>query len=116
MPSFAANPPECHCLKLTNETRLALLRHIATKKASALKAFITGIVCVIMVGFGWLSDPLTAADQTGTLSRLVAWSCLAAAAIALIVAIYFTCRALIIREPQKESDLGFEGDDRSERP
>jgi hypothetical protein len=64
-----------------------------------------------MVGFGWLSDPLTAADQTGALSRLLAWSCLAAAAIALIVAIYFTFRALAVREPQKESDLEFEGDD-----
>ncbi len=69
----------------------------------------------MMVGFGWLSDPLTAADQTGALSRLLAWSCLAAAAIALIVAIYFTFRGLIIREPQKESDLEFEGDDIGER-
>jgi hypothetical protein len=40
-----------------------------------------------MVGFGWLSDPLTAAGETGALSRLLAWSSLAAAAIALIVAI-----------------------------
>jgi hypothetical protein len=63
-----------------------------------------------MVGFGWLSDPLTAADQTGALSRLLAWSCLAAAAFALIVAIYFTFRALTIREPQRESDLESEGD------
>jgi hypothetical protein len=63
---------------------------------------------------GWLSDPLTAADQTGALSRLFAWSCLAAAAIALIVAIYFTFRALTIREPQKESDLEFEKDDLTE--
>ena len=55
---------------------------MATKKASALKAFITGIVCVVMVGLGWLSDPLTANDQTAVLSRLLAWSCLAAAAIA----------------------------------
>jgi hypothetical protein len=83
---------------------------MATKKASALKAFITGIVCVIMIGFGSLSDPFTAADQTGALSRLLAWFCLASAAIALIVAIYFTFRALTIREPQKESDLEFEGD------
>jgi len=88
----------------------ALLTIMAKKKASALKAFLTGIVCVVMVGFSWLSDP-TAADQTGALSRLLAWSCLAAAAIALIVAIYFTFRALTIREPQKESDLEFEGDD-----
>jgi hypothetical protein len=89
---------------------------MATNKASALKAFITGIVCVIMVGFGWLSDPLTAGDQTGALSRLLAWSCLAAAAIAVIVAIYFTFRALTIREPPKESDLEFEGDDSDQRP
>jgi hypothetical protein len=89
---------------------------MATKKASALKAFITGIVCVMMIGFGWLSDPFTAADQTGALSRLLAWFCLAASAIALIVAIYFTCRALTIREPQKESDLEFEGDDSGESP
>jgi hypothetical protein len=83
---------------------------MATKKASALKAFITGIVCVIVVGFGWLSDPLAAADQTGDLSRLLAWSCVAAAALALIVAIYFTCQALTIRERQKDSDLESEGD------
>jgi hypothetical protein len=44
----------------------ALLTIMATKKASALKAFLTGIVCVVMVGFSWLSDP-TAADQTGDL-------------------------------------------------
>jgi hypothetical protein len=31
---------------------------MATKKASAVRAFITGIVCVVMIGFGWLSDPL----------------------------------------------------------
>jgi formate/nitrite transporter FocA (FNT family) len=37
--------------------RPALLTIMATKKASALKAFITGIVCVVMVGLGWLSDP-----------------------------------------------------------
>ena len=89
---------------------------MATKKASALKAFITGIVCVIMVGLGWLSDPLTANDRTAALSTLLAWSCLAAAAIALIVAIYFTIRALTIREPQKESDLEFEEDGSGERP
>jgi formate/nitrite transporter FocA (FNT family) len=87
---------------------------MATKKASFLKAFITGIVCVIMVGFGWLSDPLTASGATGTLSRLLAWSCLAAALIALLVAIYFTFRALATREPQKESDLEFEAEDSSE--
>jgi hypothetical protein len=69
-----------------------------------------------MIGFGWLSDPLTAADQTGALSRLLAWSCLAATAIASIVAIYFTFRALTIREPQKESGLEFEGDDSGESP
>jgi len=62
---------------------------MATKKASALRAFITGIVCVILVGFGWLSDPLTAADQTGVLSRLLAWCSVAAAAVALMVAIYY---------------------------
>jgi hypothetical protein len=83
---------------------------MATKKASALRAFITGIVCVVMVGFGWLSDPLTANDRTGALSRLLAWFRLAAAAIALIVAIYFTIRAFTIREPPKESDLESEGD------
>jgi hypothetical protein len=97
-----------------NKTRLLTL--MATKKASALKAFITGIVCVIMIGLGWLSDPLTANDQTGALSRLLAWFCLAAAAIALIVAIYFTIRALAIREPPKESDLESEGDDSGESP
>ena len=74
---------------------------MAPNKAFALKAFITGIVCVAMIGFGWLSDPLTANDQTAALSRLLAWCCLAAAAIALIVAIYFTCRAFTLREPQK---------------
>ena len=83
---------------------------MATKKASALKAFITGIVCFIMIGLGWLSDPLTAVDQTDVLSRFLAWSCLAASTIALIVAIYFTWRALTIREPQKESDLESAGD------
>ena len=89
---------------------------MATKKASALKAFITGIVCVVMVGLGWLSDPLTANDQTAVLSRLLAWFCLAAAAIALIVAIYFTLRALTVREPPKDSDLEFEGDESGESP
>jgi len=83
---------------------------MATKKASALKAFITGIVCVIMIGLGWLSDPLTANGEAGLLSRLLAWSCLAAAAVSLIVAIYFTFRALTIREPERESDLESEGD------
>jgi hypothetical protein len=101
-----------HCLKLDegNETR-GPLTIMPTKKSSAPKAFIAVIVCVIMAGFGWLSDPLAAADQTGALSRLLAWSTLAAAAIALIVAIYVTCRALTIREPQKDSDLEFEEDD-----
>lgn len=69
-----------------------------------------------MVGFGWLSDPLIANDQTGVLSRLLAWFCLAAAAVALIVAIYFTVRALTIREPKKEADSEFEGDDSGESP
>jgi hypothetical protein len=91
----------------------ALLTIMAKKKASALKAFLTGIVCVVMVGFSWLSDP-TSTDQTGAVSRLLFWSCLAAAAIALIVAIYFTFRALTIREPQKESDLEFEEGDFTE--
>src|ERR1700693_2036787 len=96
--------------------RLEALRTIVAKnKASALKAFLTGIVCVVMVGFSWLSDP-TAADQTGVPSRLLAWSCLAAAAIALIVAIHFTFQALTIREPQKESDLEFDGGDLTEGP
>jgi hypothetical protein len=89
---------------------------MAPKKAFALKAFITGIVCIIMTGFGWLSDPLSAGDRTDALSRLLAWSSLAAAAIALIVAIYFTCRALTIREPQKESDLQSEGDASDQHP
>jgi hypothetical protein len=83
---------------------------MATKNASAVKGFTAGIVCVIMVGFGWLSDPLVAVDQTAAISILLAWSSLAAAAIALIAAIYFTCRALSVREPQKESDLESEGD------
>jgi hypothetical protein len=81
---------------------------MSTKKASAPKAFIAIIVCVIMVGFGWLADPFAAFYQTGALSKLLAWSCLAAAAIALIVAIYFTFRALTIREPLKDSDSEFE--------
>jgi hypothetical protein len=75
-----------------------------TKKASVLRAFITGIICVVMVGLGWLSDPLIANGHAGFLSTLVAWFCLAAAAIALFVAIYFTLRALTIREPLKDSD------------
>ena len=89
---------------------------MATKKASALKAFITGIICVILVGFGWLSDPLIANDQTGVLSRILACFCLGAAAVALVVAIYFTCRALTVRVPQKESDLEPEGNDSREGP
>jgi heme/copper-type cytochrome/quinol oxidase subunit 2 len=89
---------------------------MATKKASALKAFITGIVCIIMIGLGWLSDPLTAADQTSAISRILAWCSLAAAAISLIVAIYFTFRALAIREPQKDSDLEPEPNDRDNNP
>jgi hypothetical protein len=77
---------------------------MTTRKASVLRALITGIVCVVMVGLGWLSDPTIANGQTGLLSTLLAWSCLAAAAIALVVAIYFTFRALTIREPLKDSD------------
>jgi hypothetical protein len=92
--------------------REALLNIIAKKKAPALKAFITGIVCVVMVGFGWLSDP----SPQPTRLALLAWFFLAAAAIALIMAIYFTFRALTIREPQTESDLEFEGDDSSGSP
>jgi sulfite exporter TauE/SafE len=80
---------------------------MAAKKAS----FITGIVCVIMLGLGWLSDPLTAAGATGALAKLLAWSCLAAGGIALIAAIYFTFKSLATREPPKESDFEFEGDD-----
>jgi|SRR5690348_4059883 hypothetical protein len=89
---------------------------MATKNASAPRAFFAVIVCVIMVGLGWLSDPFAAFDQTAALSRLLAWSSLAAGVIALIAAIYFTCRALTIREPQKESDLESEGDGRGEIP
>jgi hypothetical protein len=89
---------------------------MTTKKASVLRAFITGIVCVVMVGLGWLSDPLIANGEAGLLSRLLAWSCLAAAAIALIVAIYFTFRALTIREPQKESDFDSEEDGTDQHP
>ena len=89
---------------------------MATKKASALRAFITGIVCVVMIGLGWLSDPLIANGQTGFLSRLLAWFCLAAAAVALIVAIYFTVRALTIREPERESDLESEGGGSDQHP
>lgn len=88
---------------------------MATKNASAVKGFTAGIVCLIMVGFGWLSDPLIAVDQTAAISILLAWSSLAAATIALIAAIYFTCRTLCVREPKKESELEseleFEGDD-----
>jgi hypothetical protein len=89
---------------------------MTTKKASALQAFITGIVCVILIGLGWLSDPLIANDQSGALSKLLAWFCLAAAAIAVIVAIYFTCRALTIREPRKEFDLESAGDGSDQHP
>jgi anaerobic C4-dicarboxylate transporter len=104
-----------YCLTLTtNETRSLTL--MATKKGSVLKAFITAVVCVIMIGLGWLSDPLTANDQTAVLSRLLAWFCVAAAAIAFIVAIYFTIRAFTIREPPKESDLESEGDGINENP
>jgi hypothetical protein len=89
---------------------------MATKKASALKAFITGIVCIVMIGLGWLSDPLIANDEPGLLSILFAWCCLAGAAIALIVAIYFTIRAFTIREPPKELDFDSEGDGSDEHP
>jgi hypothetical protein len=89
---------------------------MATKKASALKAFITGIVCIIMIGLGWLSDALIANGQTGGISKLLAWLSLAAAAVALLVAICFTFRALAIREPQKESDLEFEEESNGENP
>jgi RimJ/RimL family protein N-acetyltransferase len=36
---------------------MALVRIDSTTSASAIKAFITGIVCVILIGLGWLSDP-----------------------------------------------------------
>jgi amino acid transporter len=83
---------------------------MATKNVSFAKVFIAVIVCVIMIGLGWLSDPSAAFDSTGALSRLVAWFSLAAAAAALIMAIYFTCRALTVRAPQKELDLESEED------
>jgi hypothetical protein len=67
-----------------------------------------------MVGVGWLAHPFAAFDQIGALSKLLAWSCLGAAAIALVLAIYFTCRALTVREPQKDSDLESEGDGRED--
>ena len=89
---------------------------MATKKASALKAFVTGIVCIVMIGLGWLFDPLIASGQAGLLSELLAWCCLAAAAIALIVAIYFTIRAFTIREPPKDSDFDSEGDGSDQHP
>jgi hypothetical protein len=82
---------------------------MTTKRGSASKAFITGIICVIMLGFSWLSDPFAVFGQSAALSRLLAWASLAAAAIALIVAIYFTFRALTVRKPQKESDLESKG-------
>ena len=77
---------------------------MTTRKAFVLRAFITVIVCVVMVGLSWLSDPLIANGQTGFLSTVLAWFCLVAAGLALIVAIYSTFRALIIREPLKDSD------------
>jgi hypothetical protein len=88
---------------------------MAATKASSQKALLTGIVCVIMVGFGWLSDPMSAAGETGALSRLLAWSCVAAAGIALILAIYFTFKALATPEPPRDSDLEFEEDDAADR-
>jgi hypothetical protein len=59
---------------------------MATEKASALRAFITGIVLV--ANFGSPVRLLIANDQTGVRSRLLARFCLAAAAVASIVAIY----------------------------
>jgi small-conductance mechanosensitive channel len=88
---------------------------MATKKASALKAFMTGIVCVVMIGLGWLPDP-PHSKRPDRRSRLFAWFSLAAAAIALIVAVYFTFRALTIREPEKESDLESEGEGSDQHP
>ena len=61
---------------------------MATEKASALRAFITGIVLVANLRFGSPVRPLIANDPTGVRSRLLAWFCLAAAAVASIVAIY----------------------------
>jgi hypothetical protein len=66
-----------------------------------------------MVGFGWLSDPFAAFDPD--LAQYQD-SSLAAAAIALVVAIYFTVRAFTIREPERESDLKFEEDDSGGSP
>jgi hypothetical protein len=86
---------------LDQENEARHLTLMAAKNASAVKGFIARIACVIMVGFGWLSDPLAAVDQTAAISRLLAWSSLGAAAIALIAAIYFTCRALSVSEPQE---------------
>ena len=88
---------------------------MATKNASVPSAFLAVIASLIMVGLGWLSDPPTA-DQTGILSGLLAWFCLGAAAIAVIAAIFLTCRAITIREPQKEPDLEFEGNGSGESP
>jgi hypothetical protein len=78
---------------------------MGTKNATASRAFIAIIASVIMVGFGWLSDPFTAADQTGFISKILAWASLSAAAIAIFAAIYFTCRALAVRQPEKETDF-----------
>jgi hypothetical protein len=50
---------------------------MATEKASALRAFITGIVFVAN-RLGVAVQPLGANDQTRVPSRLLAWFCLAA--------------------------------------
>jgi hypothetical protein len=106
----------CHCLKLDerNET-LGLLTIMATNKASAPKAFIAVSVCVITAGFGRLADPSPHPTRLAHYRNSLPGSAFQAAAIALIVAIYFTCRALTVREPQKESDLEFEEDDNGEK-
>jgi hypothetical protein len=78
---------------------------MTTKNALASRAFMAAVVCVIMVGLGWLSDPLTASDQTSPISRILAWASLVAAGIAVVAAIYFTCKALAVREPEREPDL-----------
>jgi hypothetical protein len=94
-------------LQTPNAERQTLM---GTKNASASRAFIAIIASVMMLGFGWLSDPLTASDQTSAISKILAWASLSAAAIAVLAAIYFTCRALAVREPERESGFEFPED------
>src|SRR5215469_3865590 len=82
------------------------------KKAFALRAISAGMISIVALVFGWWMNPFIAVDQIASpslraiasLSRFCAWLFIAVGAIALIVAIVFTCTARTLPKAEGESD------------